>query len=65
MTADEYQKKLALITAFAAGENVEVFSYVENKWHHVDSLLFNKDLMFYRIKTSDGKYIYFTDKIIP
>jgi hypothetical protein len=65
MTADEYEKKLALITAFAAGETVEVFSYVDNKWHSVNCLLFNKDLMFYRIKTIYGKYIYFTDKIIP
>jgi len=65
MTADEYEKKLALITAFAVGETVEGFSAVENRWYELDSAIFTKDLMFYRIKTSDSKYIYFTDKIIP
>ena len=65
MTADEYKKKLALITAFAAGETLEHFHSVENKWYMIESANFTKDLMFYRIKTSDGKYIYFTDKIIP
>jgi hypothetical protein len=65
MTADEYEKKLALITAFAAGETVEHFIPVDNKWYERESAIFNRDLMFYRIKTSDGKYIYFTDEIIP
>jgi hypothetical protein len=65
MTADDYKKRLALITAFAAGETVEHFVSVDNKWYEIDSVIFMRDLMFYRIKTSDGKYIYFTDKIIP
>jgi hypothetical protein len=65
MTADEYEKKLALITAFAAGETLEHFSAVENRWYELESAIFTRDLMFYRIKTSDGRYIYFTDKIIP
>jgi hypothetical protein len=65
MTADEYEKKLALITAFAAGETLEHFVAIDNKWYEIESAIFSRDLMFYRIKTSDGKYIYFTDKIIP
>jgi len=65
MTADEYQKKLALITAFAVGETVEHFNSAENKWYELDSAVFTGNIMFYRIKRSDGKYIYFTDNIIP
>jgi hypothetical protein len=59
MTRERCIEMLPIMTAFAAGETLEVYDRYEKKWVLLEDIGFGGFPEFYRIVTSHGKYIYF------
>lgn len=56
MTREHWKELLPIITAFANGEDVELFDEIGNKWGGGEKLAFSEPFRSYRIKPKPREF---------